>query len=267
MSDATDFVKNFLRHLVAQGVLTPPVTINGQVIDLGGGATVPVPGDGYLASGWKFTADSPMKAPLSRGVENLRAELTRKGYPLIAQCIPKFHVVRHWYGEPSPYGWGKPDLKRFALPEASALPEGVTIEDVKQIRENQIAISNQQFAMAWVSFEWDKFWRGEDNGQAFEPFNYTQNNFGNEQKFPTLVGLDLLKSKLPTTMSIEANMFTFTDEVDIHGTLTGYYKSKAVGGVLPDHWVYDVHWDVRDDKNITRYWRGWAKASGANIEV
>lgn len=264
MNDATEVVKNFIRALIAQGVLTPPVIFNGETIDLGGAPT-PVPGDGYLASGWKFNAGSPINAPRSRGVDALRQELLDAGHPLVARLLPEYHVVRFWAPDPSKAkSFGVQDLTRFAFPEGFDLPTGVTNDHVTQAIDNIHELWNRQFTLEMVGFKSANLYRGEPGRVGYPSFAQKIGELTSADAGRFAISLaDAYANMVPPNLLLDATKFERKYKFDVNGTPTGLFDKVVVGEALPGHKVYDVWFDTDNDANITRHWRSFAVACGA----
>lgn len=253
--------------LLAQlGLLTLPVTVLGETVSAGS-VGQPTPSDGYLSSGWKFNAGSPINAPRSRGVDALRADLIAAGHQDIAGILPEYHVVKWWTGaSPAPGMYGTVDLKRFEYPVDATLPEGVTSDNVTDALDNVHELWNRQYNLVRVGFDTSRLYRGEAGrtGYSREKFEKGTDSLMNQGRW-SVPRAEALAAQVPQDLLMDAVDFERKYKYDVHGTPTGHFEKNAVGELIPGHKVYDVWWDASTDAAITRHWRSFARACGADI--
>lgn len=270
MSDYSQ-LREFIVILIAQGILTPPVTFNGEVI---GGTQAPGPGpvtppSSYLPTGWKFNAGSSINAPRSKGCDELRDQLNASGYGDIARLIPEYHCIKWWSAPSVNKTYAKPDKLRFNEPDAyppEPYPAGVTLDHVKLALDNVHALWNNQFVLVMAGFKTPDLYRGEA-GRTYPSFvqdiaKKTDPSLG---KF-AVSRAEAIASCLPPDLLGIVQKYERTYEFDVNGAPLDRWTKKVVGDVLAGHKAYDVWWDGRTDAAVTRHWRSFAKACGAPVE-
>ena len=264
-------LREFILILLEQGVLTPPVTFNGEVL---GGTTNPGPGPGpvnppstYLPSGWKFNAGSPINSPRSKGCDELRNQLNASGFSDVAAMIPEYHCIKWWAAPSIAKSYALPDKLRFNEPEAYPpepypYPTGVTLDHVKLALDNIHALWNQQFVHVMGGFKTTELYRGEEVGSYPSRVQAVGKLLASGK---TVSRAEMLASFPPDLLGV-VQRYERTYEFDVNGAALDRWKKKSIPGtVLDAHKSYDVWWDGRTDAAVTRHWRSFARACGANV--
>jgi len=233
-----------IQDVLNAGRLGSPVTFDGatlsSLVDLG------VPG----AAGWHFDAPSAVGGLVSSGVEATRAELSAAGFGAIAKHLPTYHVGLIWRdADPLYNNFAAADPNRFALP-APGEEQGLTIEQVQQIVDNVLQDDRNAFARAWMGRV------TLDMGEAGKP-DLAPVDFGNGQ-----IGFPHQGSLIDSHWPDRTPVYLYQRIANS----AGGYRLKALG-LLPDHAVYGVGWNMRTDVNVNRYWRRLARSFGATINL
>lgn len=257
-----------LQDLLNTGRLMSPIVFNGVMYKAAAPISqtqVPSATMYDLFSGWAFDGSSSIGGLRSLNVDNLIRELEQKGYPEIAKHIPVYHVCRWWQPPESIVNWAIPDPTRFALPEDA---KGLGKEQLEQTIDNLRSYDQFLFVLCGMGGGSEALrtaYRGEKGRSGFAPVRMD----GDTARFdfspapPPGYRPNMLDSAVPRcqTPRIYTRMYQHDQEGNVVPTM---YQLRG-GPELPDHFSYDLWWDVQTDANVARYWRNWAASVGAQI--
>lgn len=250
MSDPT--VTPFLQTLLDNGRLGSPITFDNAPMAAAAANATPPPG--YDAHGWGLVA-SEIGGRRSKGVDALIAELVSAGCdPAIVDEVSTQHIVRSW-GAPEAFGFAVRD-NRFDLPDPATTPP-LTAAQIYQIVHNLVRLDNRVFIESWQDPRAAQAWRGQAGQAGYAPIKLDTGHASTwVQSGLTL--LDVAAQFVPPAIKFLAAL-----------GLTGPYMWGKVDPSkhYPDHNVYNVFIDTRDDAAITRMWRSWVIAVGARISA
>lgn len=258
MSQVEQIVNKFLNELRDAGY--PGMFSNQSAVD--SPREAPVNYD--TETGWAHGTSTG--APRSKGVDELRKELYDKGYKVIADQIPVYHCIAFWLKQPFPEtAFLNIDKVKYALSDfgvfAPLLDDAVEnnlldniIWQTKSVLGTVIS-TNRDYPKTEYRGQWDRegfvkvVWNDFNAAPDFSPSpipNYQE-----------LVKNDAIKRPGAQAFAQhERRLDTF-----------GFNSSPIPGTDREDHYVYNIWWYGRTDGDVTRFWRNWAVAVGANVSL
>lgn len=248
-----DFAR-IIQELLNNNRLMSPVVFDGQMMfDQTPGDEDPGIGDfEYDRAGWSTNAFSEIGGRRSRGVDELVKELTQRGVAdKIIQQIPSFHISR-FYAPPCAYGFSRPD-GRFDRP---ASIEPLDEEMYQQAIYNLVRMNSNEFARAMQGSNAVRdLYRGEEGAKGF--IGKIDLAAIAKQKGWEDIGW--------TPLDVAGRQFGRNQVQPMYSL--SYTQQDKTRGPFWDHCIYDCFFDTRTDERVTRYWRNWAIAVGAEIEM
>lgn len=215
-------------------------------------------------TGWFH--NTPTGAPRSKGVDELRQELYDKGYKVIADQIPKYHCIAYWLKQQFPKtAFLNIDKVKDALQDFGTFAPLVEDENEDTLVDN-IVWQTKSVLGTVINTNRD-YPKTEYRGQ------YGQNGFVKVVWDTTGLQPDFSPSLPPNYKELAgsgaiqrpgAQAFQqFKRRFDVFG----YNSAPVPGTERTDHYVYNIWWDGTTDDDVTRFWRNWAVAVGAKIEL
>lgn len=243
-------VTPFLQTLLDNARLGSPITFDGAAMTA---ASVIPPAVEYDAHGWGLTA-SEIGGRHSKGVDALIAELTAASCnPAIIAEVSTQHIARTW-GAPEVYGFAVRD-DRFNTPNPATVPP-LTADQIYQIEHNLTRLNNVMFANALGGAPGAATaYRGQVGHAGYTHIDlslYASQGWQENGLSP----LDVAAQFVPPPIKFPAAK-----------GIVGLYMWGKVDPTkhYPDHNVVNIFTDCRDDTAITRMWRSWVIAVGAQI--
>lgn len=242
---------------IAANRIPHPVFLDGQMLTAESARV----SENFEQGGWIFDLKSPIGAPMSRGVEALRAELIRAGNRQMADKLPRYHIIRWWRAPVTVSGFAVLDPARFKRPEdTSGYP--LTQLQWDSICDNLWAHNNHLYGSGQV-----------EGGAAYSAIlrNQYRGEMGRDGFLSRAIADSKRTGGLTAAINIwqpnpyAAYVYERVYQLDTEGTPVPEYYSVVPVQPLPDHCIYDVWWDGRTDEAVTRYYRNWAVSYGARI--
>lgn len=238
----TELRSAILAALMA-GYLTGPVVFMGESLNAAPGHVETVEHDG---NGWILPA-SPLGGLVSAGVEKLRSRLIIAGYGAVANLLPKYHVGRFWQEPETFFGWGTSDPTRFDPPTKEQNEfYGFDSSQLQQLQDSITAHDNWLFGFIGMAGSTDAFaasYRGQEGIQGTLPHN----------------GLER-----PSSGWIGSWRRTYARDQE-GNIVQNRFRLHKDGASWPDHYLYNLWFDLRTDADITRFWTVWARNFGAPV--
>lgn len=240
-----------------------------QSLNTTGGDTSPIPTVETVVhydeeTGWFYNTTTG--APRSKGVDELRQELYDKGYEVIADQIPKFHCIAYWLKQQFPKTvFLNIDKVKGALEDFGTFAP-IVEDDVEDTLVDNIIWQTKSVLGTVINTNRDypkTEYRGQYGQNGFVKVvwdaGYAQPDFSPNlpPNYRELVGSGAIQR--PGAQAFQQ----FKRRFDTFG----FNSAPIPGTERTDHYVYNIWWDGVTDDDVTRFWRNWAVAVGAKIEL
>lgn len=221
----------------------------------------------FEETGWSHDGASRFGAPRSKRVEDLRDELKQKGYNRLAELLPKYHCIAFWLKQPVPETINLNLNKlRVAISDFGSFAPMISDENEDALVDN--IVNAVQFRLPfWLQNPGTDPAKTEYRGQRGRD-GFVKVGPNDQPDFsPSLSGpnyrtlLDAGEIYLPGEISFQ--MYKRTSDF-----WSGEYKTEVIPNTVElDHYVYTAWWAGVTDENVGRFWRNWAIANGAKIDL
>jgi hypothetical protein len=199
----------------------------------------------------------------NRFVAEAIADIAAAGSPEIAAHIPPITVGRFLIAPDSGTSLLEPDLERYQVPDAAqAAALGLTAQDLVQIRDNLRLLNDWQVSVFKESGKYESkpqdTYRGEAGRSGFPKYvPIMQPKFGPD-------GSPVMATISPMEAALQWQFYHAC--VAEEQTNWAGQTYLAHGPIQGDHFVADSWFDLRDGRNLARYYRSWAISFGVDID-
>jgi hypothetical protein len=235
-------------------------------------ATPTTPAQNYeydSSTGWSHTDASEFGCPRSQGVDELRNELNQKGYTKLAMLLPEYHCIAFWLDKSFPETVHL-NVDKLRATLSNFGPFGATLDD----NDEQTMVDNIVNTVFWYYSFWLR-----DPGT--DPAKTEYRGQWNKDGFVKLNGNSLFpQPDFSPSLAPDYNTLVNRNEINRPGfpsfqlyerksmAAPGEFRVVAIPNtVREDHWVYSPWWAGATDEDVTRFWRNWAVAYGAKVDL